>query len=263
MLKKRAITGIIGLIVLLSILYLMPGEIARIVFFLIFIVAGWEWANLINQSSLYHRIVFLITLILMMLCIHFLDFGIIDFKILFSLSLIFWMLILVSLFYYPIYISSHVGWIIGLIILVSGYFSVDWILINWGRDYFLAFLFFIWLMDCGAYFAGKKFGQLKLAIHISPNKTWEGLIGGLCLVVIFAVFLSILFDLDKLVLIPFVISLSLLSVIGDLTISMFKRNTGTKDTGNFFPGHGGVLDRLDSIISSAPLFALGLILISS
>ena len=173
------------------------------------------------------------------------------------------MLLFLSLFYYPMHIPSSIGWIIGLIILASGYFAMDWIFINWGRDYFLGFLCFIWLMDCGAYFAGKSFGQLKLAIHISPNKTWEGLIGGLCLVIIFTLFLSVYFDLDNLVLIPFVISLSLLSVIGDLAISMFKRSSGTKDTGNFFPGHGGVLDRLDSIVSSAPLFALGLILILS
>ena len=263
MLKERAITGIVGLIVLLSILYFMPHEITRALFFIIFIIAGWEWANLIDQDNINLRVVFLITLISVIFGIHFIDLGIIDFKFLFIFSVIFWMLLFLSLFYYPMHIPSSIGWIIGLIILASGYFAMDWIFINWGRDYFLGFLCFIWLMDCGAYFAGKSFGQLKLAIHISPNKTWEGLIGGLCLVIIFTLFLSVYFDLDNLVLIPFVISLSLLSVIGDLAISMFKRSSGTKDTGNFFPGHGGVLDRLDSIVSSAPLFALGLILISS
>ena len=263
MLKERAITGIVGLIVLLSILYFMPHEITRALFFIIFIIAGWEWANLIDQDNINLRVVFLITLISVIFGIHFIDLGIIDFKFLFIFSVIFWMLLFLSLFYYPMHIPSSIGWIIGLIILASGYFAMDWIFINWGRDYFLGFLCFIWLMDCGAYFAGKSFGQLKLAIHISPNKTWEGLIGGLCLVIIFTLFLSVYFDLDNLVSIPFVISLSLLSVIGDLAISMFKRSSGTKDTGNFFPGHGGVLDRLDSIVSSAPLFALGLILILS
>ena len=263
MLKERAITGIVGLIVLLSILYFMPHEITRALFFIIFIIAGWEWANLIDQDNINLRVVFLITLISVIFGIHFIDLGIIDFKFLFIFSVIFWMLLFLSLFYYPMHIPSSIGWIIGLIILASGYFAMDWIFINWGRDYFLGFLCFIWLMDCGAYFAGKSFGQLKLAIHISPNKTWEGLIGGLCLVIIFTLFLSVYFDLDNLVLIPFIISLSLLSVIGDLAISMFKRSSGTKDTGNFFPGHGGVLDRLDSIVSSAPLFALGLILILS
>ena len=257
MLMQRAKTGVVGLLALLSVLYLMPHEITRMVFVIIFIIAGWEWANFIIQDSLSSKVIFLLSLFSMMLCIHFLSLDITDIQIIFSFSITCWIFFLLSLFFYPIQIANSIGWLAGFIILLLGYFSIDWIFVNWGRHFFLSFLCLIWVMDIGAYFAGKNFGQLKLAKHISPNKTWEGVIGGLFLVTIFSILLSKIYDLDSFILVPFAIALGLLSVVGDLTISMFKRNVGIKDSGNLFPGHGGILDRLDSIVSSAPLFALG------
>jgi phosphatidate cytidylyltransferase len=114
-------------------------------------------------------------------------------------------------------------------------------------------------MDIGAYFTGKKFGKIKLAKSISPNKTWEGLIGGLVFAIMLSFLASKIIDFDTIILAFFSISLGLISVVGDLTVSMFKRNSNQKDTGKILPGHGGFLDRIDSIISSAPLFALGCI----
>jgi phosphatidate cytidylyltransferase len=110
-------------------------------------------------------------------------------------------------------------------------------------------------MDIGAFFIGKRFGRVKLARSISPNKTWEGLFGGLVSMTMLSVLLSHTYGIGKTVMIPFVLSLGLLSVVGDLTISMFKRNAGVKDSGRLFPGHGGLLDRIDSIISSISLYA--------
>jgi phosphatidate cytidylyltransferase len=110
----------------------------------------------------------------------------------------------------------------------------------------------------GAYFFGKTFGRVKLAPSISPGKTWEGVFGGLLLVLLLTLAFAKYSGFDPAVLIPFCLAVAALSIVGDLTVSMFKRTAGVKDSGQLFPGHGGMLDRIDSISSAAPLFALGL-----
>ncbi len=119
-------------------------------------------------------------------------------------------------------------------------------------------LLIVWVADSGAYFAGKALGRVKLAPAISPGKTWEGVIGGLVLVAALAIGVGLWRDLNIGVFVPFCLAIGAISVVGDLTVSMFKRTAGVKDSGSLFPGHGGVLDRIDSVAAAAPLFALGL-----
>jgi phosphatidate cytidylyltransferase len=131
-------------------------------------------------------------------------------------------------------------------------------LLRLGVAYLIAVLFIVWFADGGAYFAGKAFGRVKLAPAISPGKTWEGVVGGLALVALLAVGIGLWQGLDIVVLLPFFLAVAAISIIGDLTVSMFKRTAGVKDSGSLFPGHGGVLDRVDSVAAASPLFALGL-----
>ena len=119
-------------------------------------------------------------------------------------------------------------------------------------------LLIVWAADMGAYFVGKGFGKVKLAPQISPGKTWEGVLGGLCAVMVLAAIGAQVFATDIAVLLPFCLAIAMISIVGDLTESMFKRNAGVKDSGSLFPGHGGVLDRIDSVTAAAPLFALAL-----
>jgi phosphatidate cytidylyltransferase len=112
--------------------------------------------------------------------------------------------------------------------------------------------------DVGAYFAGRALGRRKLAPRISPGKTWEGVGGGLVLVALVAVCGALHFRLPALAAVAFGCAVGIFSVIGDLTESMFKRAAGLKDSGAWLPGHGGLLDRLDSVTAAAPLYALGL-----
>jgi len=125
-------------------------------------------------------------------------------------------------------------------------------------------LMVLWLVllvcaaDIGAYFAGRAFGRRKLAPRVSPGKTWEGALGGLLLVALLAWSGAGYFAVPPLGAIAFGCAVGIFSIIGDLTESMFKRAAALKDSGALLPGHGGLLDRLDSVTAAAPLYALGL-----
>jgi len=129
-----------------------------------------------------------------------------------------------------------------------------------GHRWLLAALAIVWAADTGAYFAGRKFGKHKLAPRVSPNKTIEGMVGGLlagvAVGVVFALFAGATPAQLPLVALVALVAV-LFSVIGDLFESLLKRHAGVKDSGHLIPGHGGVLDRIDGVVAALPAFALG------
>ncbi len=119
----------------------------------------------------------------------------------------------------------------------------------------------MWVADSGAYFVGRSLGRHKLAPRVSPNKTWEGVAGGLAGSLLFALLAGVWFGWTGRHMAAFTalaVACAALSIVGDLFISLLKRQQGLKDTGNLFPGHGGLLDRIDSLLAAAPVFVLGL-----
>lgn len=131
----------------------------------------------------------------------------------------------------------------------------------------LLFMFtLVWIVDIGAYFSGRRFGRHKLAVAISPGKTWEGVYGGLAATLVWMLLVYALVDGWHLGLAYYLlIGLATVSVsiVGDLFESVLKREAGVKDSGRMLPGHGGVLDRIDSVIAAAPVFVAGLMLAGS
>ena len=118
----------------------------------------------------------------------------------------------------------------------------------------------VWAADSGAYFAGSKFGRRKLAPSISPGKTWEGVIGGLATSAVLAACVLPLLGLawgDVFALMLLTVVTAGISVCGDLFESLMKRHSGMKDSGSLFPGHGGLMDRLDSLLAALPVFVVG------
>jgi len=132
------------------------------------------------------------------------------------------------------------------------------------QPFMLLFLFvLIWVADIAAYFTGKRFGRNKLAEQLSPGKTREGVLGATIGALLFSL-VGIYFWQEKLAwglaiyFILLCVLSALISVVGDLFESLLKRNAGKKDSGSIIPGHGGVLDRIDSLLAASPGFMLGL-----
>ncbi len=129
-----------------------------------------------------------------------------------------------------------------------------------GRYLLLGMLVIVWSADIGAFLVGRAVGRIKLAPSVSPGKTWEGVIGGVACAAIAGLVLSLAFESEPSVWIAIAVAAAVSSVVGDLTVSMFKRNVGLKDSGALLPGHGGVLDRVDSLTSAVVVYLFGLMI---
>jgi phosphatidate cytidylyltransferase len=127
---------------------------------------------------------------------------------------------------------------------------------NNGANCVMGLLLITWIADTGAYFAGRFTGKHLLLPKVSPKKTWEGFWGGCVSTGIFAFVCSYFYDLNIWWYLLVAVTL-IYAVLGDLFESMIKRKAGVKDSGQLLPGHGGLLDRIDSLLAAAPVFALG------
>jgi phosphatidate cytidylyltransferase len=129
----------------------------------------------------------------------------------------------------------------------------------------LGFMAAIWISDTAAYFAGRAYGKHKLAPGISPGKTWEGVVGALVAVSVYALIWSQIAGEDAriILLLPLLLGLVILGIIGDLFESLMKRHAGVKDSGNILPGHGGILDRIDALTSTLPAAVLALLIFTA
>ncbi len=255
MLKTRAITAVISLLGLGAVLFVIPATIAELVIAALILAGAWEWSGFLGLSGDMGRNIFVALIMALMAAMIFVFQD--QSNLLLAAACVWWFVAFVWTFFFPTPIPRAVRWICGALVLVPMFVALI-MLYRLGSEVLLFALMIVWAADVGAYFAGSKFGRVKLAPSISPGKTWEGVIGGLAVVVLLSLAWSSFRDMQLAVLLPFCLSVGALSIVGDLTVSMFKRTAGVKDSGKLFPGHGGVMDRIDSVAAAAPLFALGL-----
>jgi phosphatidate cytidylyltransferase len=258
MLLQRILTAIVAAILILLVLFAFPPAAAKAVIASIILAAAWEWAKFLSLVTAPERLGYVAAIAVLLAAVTWLTPSPEAGEFILKVGLAWWFTALIWAFFYPTTISRPIGWICGALVLVPAFVALV-SLYSLRPSVLLFALIIIWAADTGAYFAGRRFGRIKLAPSISPKKTWEGVIGGLVAVVL--VLLAARFywvEIDIAVIIPFCLAVATLSVVGDLTVSMFKRSAGLKDSGRVFPGHGGVLDRIDSVTAAAPLFALGI-----
>ncbi|MFA7269615.1 MAG: phosphatidate cytidylyltransferase [Sterolibacterium sp.] len=268
MLKTRVITALILAAGLLAVLFLPPRIATVAVFSGVVALAAWEWAGLL-KAGFHSR--WLFGLVTLLPCGALFVAGMPRPLLiaLWSTALVFWLLLV------PLWLRQRwplradaTGYFIGWLLLVPSWAGMvmlhaysPWIL--------LAALALVWVADIAAYFTGRACGRHKLAPTISPGKTWEGAAGAAVGVLAYAAVLGWVTDklqvLDIPQLLLAVLGLLLataVSILGDLFESLAKRQAGFKDSSGLLPGHGGVLDRIDSLTSALPLAGLAAALIN-
>jgi phosphatidate cytidylyltransferase len=172
-------------------------------------------------------------------------------------AMVWWLVALCWVLIWPGAVSSPSAAIAGLLVLVPAWLALSQLHAH-NPQLMLFLLLLVVAADVGAYFAGRRFGRNKLAPRVSPGKTWEGVGGGVIGATIVAMIGAKWFDMPFLIFIALCVVVVCASIVGDLTESLFKRHAGLKDSGTLLPGHGGVLDRVDSITAAAPVFLVGL-----
>jgi phosphatidate cytidylyltransferase len=260
MLKTRILTAIVLVILLLVVLFGMPKG-AAIGFFAALVLAGaWEWCAFAGIDEQHWRLSYVV--VVAGLCAWAWDHtGKRDeMALAMSLVSVWWLFALVWLAVFPSRINRVTAGLAGLPVLVPAWAGLARIYdkVEHGAEYVLFVLMLVWAADIGAYFAGRTWGRHKLAPRVSPGKTWEGVAGGVLLGTGMAAIGAWWFHAPALNFVLLGAVVVAVSVVGDLTESLFKRFAGLKDSGSVLPGHGGILDRIDSLTAAVPVFALGL-----
>ena len=269
MLATRIATALVLVpLAVLGMLYL-PTFAITLLFAVLMLLGAWEWASLLRMGDTGHVLLVLATAVLIFV------FALVRSQLwvvgadnlLIGAACLWWLIAIGWIVRYPngwarVMGRTDIGVATGLLTLVAAVAAVTYLhQSDQGALLLLAFFFLVWAADTGAYIAGRTLGRHKLAPAVSPGKTREGAVGGVIAAMVFAGLGAWVLGFGEARLVGFVVLgawVAVISIVGDLTISMFKRHAGIKDSGTLFPGHGGVLDRLDSVLAAAPWFVAGL-----
>jgi len=254
MLISRILSAFVMLLVFLSSMFLFSGRYFSFVIYIPSLLALFEWSKLLYFKSHEKKIFLIISLILIYFIDQHLDAD--NSRLILLIASVFWLCIAPLFLLFKInlknfFLSALIGWVLVMPLIISLNYLIQlspWVV--------LLVLTSIWLADSGAYFFGKQFGKKKLAPTISPGKTWEGFLGALFVVSSFSIAMTYFGFVNSYMAIFFFNLILVLSVEGDLFESYIKRMAKVKDSGDLIPGHGGVLDRIDSLCSSLPLATL-------
>lgn len=271
MLKQRIITALILIPITIWAIFGLPNIYLAWVLGVLVMMGAWEWTRMIPLRKTAMRLIYLALIGTALVATGMYIFRTGALAWILIVALVWWLIALIWVITYrlPTEVIDRfraIKFVAGFLTLVPAWSALVAIHADSARGpWMLLFVMVLmWVADSGAYFTGRKWGRHKLAPRVSPGKTWEGVAGALVASTLYSSAGGWLFGFHDYRLGAFVLLCTVavaFSILGDLWESLLKRDQGLKDSGTLLPGHGGVLDRIDSLTSGAPLFLLGLLLL--
>ncbi len=263
MLRTRIFTAAVLACILLAGLFFLSPPWAVLAFGAVFTLGAWEWAGFGGLHGFPSRFAYTAGSALLLFLAWRWTADPVRLQLLLGAACVWWAVAFLWLSLAPARHHPALALVCGVAVLAPAFVALARLQsatlgFASGPQIVLWLVLLVIASDIGAYFAGRSLGRLKLAPLVSPGKTWEGALGGLSMVALVAWGGAAHFGLPRLAAVTFGCAVGIFSIIGDLTESMFKRAAGLKDSGILLPGHGGLLDRIDSVTAAAPLYALGL-----
>lgn len=255
---QRTVSALLlGPLLLFAIIY-MQGASFSMLLGVLLVPAAWEWGRIAGQTRIWPLLWYVVLVVALFYLSRFLP----PTEWLLGVALIWWFAAFFWLRGFPeqttILFGGVAKYVVGIIVLIPSWRSLELIhQQQHGVALLFLLLILIWSADTGAYLVGRKFGNNRLAPNVSPKKSIEGLFGGIGFALLAAIIAYPYLPKIDMGLPLFLLAVSgvvIFSVVGDLVESAYKRSAGLKDSGNLIPGHGGILDRMDSLTAAAPLF---------
>lgn len=261
--RKRVGTAVVLIAILLTVLFCPWPEVTVVALIVVVLSGAWEWSAFLRVSNVALRLLYVGVIAALLPAVWYFTANQDGLKLVLEIAVIWWVVALGWVMFAPRLVSSWAAAIAGVLALVPAWIALMRLRLDFenGAEWVLFALLLVQVADIGAFFAGRRFGRHRLAPNVSPGKTWEGVIGGVVASVIVALIGSARFNVPLVQFLPLCIAVVGFSIVGDLTESLLKRFAGLKDSGRLFPGHGGVMDRIDSVTGAAPVLFFGLVLI--
>jgi phosphatidate cytidylyltransferase len=260
-LRTRIITAAVLIGLLLFVLLWLPPVATKIAMTAVVLAGAWEWSAFLRLQRFAVRLVYVAAIAACLALVWPLTLAQPQCRLLLLVALAWWVIALLWVIFAPRRAAAWSAALAGVLALTPAWLAMVRLRMDvpHGEQWLLFALCLVWAADIGAYFAGHAFGRNKLAPQVSPGKTWEGVLGGMVLAGVVAVGGSQWFAVPVIKLLPLCLAVVAFSIVGDLTESLLKRFAGLKDSGTLFPGHGGVMDRIDSLTGAMPVLLLGLV----
>ncbi len=262
-LKDRIRTALILGALLVVILFALPVWATVVVVTVALLAGAWEWSAFIGKSG--HagpvaRLLFVALIAAAMAALGLPEPALLSKSTVLAIAIAWWLAAFAWVVLAPGKAPPPSGAIAGVLTLVPAWYALLHLRLDLapGAEWLLFILVLVTAADSGAYFVGRSVGRVKLAPRVSPGKTWEGVFGGLAAGCVVAWAGALWFDLPVLSFLALAVAVIVFSIVGDLVESQLKRSAGVKDSGTLFPGHGGMLDRIDSLTAAAPVLLAGL-----
>jgi phosphatidate cytidylyltransferase len=260
--KKRVATAAVLVAILLAVLLVLPWWATVVALSVIVLAGAWEWSAFLKLPATWQRWLYVLVIGALLPIVWRFTRSQDGLKLILEIAVVWWVIALGWVMFAPRLVSSSAAALAGVLALVPAWIALMRFRLDFahGAEWVLFALVLVQVADIGAFFVGRRFGRHRLAPNVSPGKTWEGAVGGLIASTLVAILGSARFDVPLAQFLPLCLVVVAFSIVGDLTESLLKRFAGLKDSGRLFPGHGGVMDRIDSVTAAAPLLYFGLIL---